>query len=67
LTAAAVAAGGDLLDVPSAAAYIGVSVGTLRNWLSMRKLAYVKVGRLTKLSRRELDRFIAANTVDAVE
>jgi excisionase family DNA binding protein len=59
--------GGDLLCVPDAAAYIGISVGTLRNWLSMSRLPYVKIGRLTKLSKRALDAFIAANTVDAVE
>jgi excisionase family DNA binding protein len=51
--------------VPSAAAYLGIQTGTLRNWLSMRRLPYVKIGRLTRVSKRALDDFIAAHTIDA--
>ena len=57
---------GPLLSVADAADYLGISAGTLRNWLSMRRIDYVKVGRLTKLSRDTLDRYIAENTVEAV-
>ena len=57
---------GPLLSVSDAAAYLGISQGTLRNWLSMRRIDYVKVGSLTKLSRDTLDRYIAENTVEAV-
>jgi excisionase family DNA binding protein len=55
----------DLLAVPDAAAYLGIQTGTLRNWLSVRRLPYVKIGRLTRVSRRALDHFIAAHTVTA--
>ena len=55
-----------LLSVPEAADYLGISPGTLRNWLSLRRLEYVKVGRLTKLSKAVLDRYIAERTVPAV-
>ena len=55
-----------LLSVGEAADYLGISQGTLRNWLSMRRLAYVKIGRLTKLSQDTLDRHIAEHTVEAV-
>jgi excisionase family DNA binding protein len=54
-----------LLSVEEAAQYLHVSPGTLRNWLSMRRLEYVKVGRLTRVSRATLDRYIAAHTVRA--
>ena len=57
---------GRLLSVDEAADYLGISSGTLRNWLSMRRLAYVKIGRLTKLSLDTLDRHIAEHTVEAV-
>ena len=57
---------GPLLSVSDAAAYLGISQGTLRNWLSMRRIDYVKVGSLTKLSRDTLDRYIQENTVEAV-
>ena len=56
-----------LLSVPDAAAYLGVSAGTLRNWLSCRKLAYVKVGRLTRIAQKTLDAYIAAHTIQAVD
>ena len=55
-----------LLTVGEAADYLGISPGTLRNWLSMRRISYVKVGRLTKLSQETLDRYIAERTVEAV-
>ncbi len=56
---------GQLMTVEDAAAYLGIAPGTLRNWLSARRIAYVKVGRLTRLSKRDLDAFISAHTVDA--
>ena len=48
-----------LLTVEDAAAYIGISDGTLRNWLSAKRLTYVKIGRLTKIRRSVLDQYIA--------
>ena len=58
---------GPLLSVEQAAAYLGVRPGTLRNWLSARRIAYVKVGRLTRLSADTLNRFIAEHTVGSIE
>jgi excisionase family DNA binding protein len=55
-----------LLPIPDAAAYLGISEGTLRNWLSCCKLTYVKVGRLTRVSQRVLDDFIRVHTIPAV-
>jgi len=55
-----------LLSVDQAADYLGISPGTLRNWLSLKRLEYVKVGRLTKLTKAALDRYIASRTVPAV-
>jgi excisionase family DNA binding protein len=58
---------GPLLSVEEAAEYIGVRPGTLRNWLSARRIAYVKVGRLTRVSFETLNRFIAEHTVMSAE
>ena len=55
-----------LLSVPDAAAYLGVAEGTLRNWLSCRKLSYVKIGRLTRVPQKVLDAYVAAHTIRAV-
>jgi len=54
-----------LLTVEAAAEQLGMSVGTLRNWLSMRRIEYVKVGRLTRIRQSALDRFIAEHTISA--
>jgi excisionase family DNA binding protein len=58
---------GPLMSVEQAAEYLGVRPGTLRNWLSARRIAYVKVGRLTRISSETLNRFIAEHTVTSVE
>jgi excisionase family DNA binding protein len=54
-----------LLSVHEAADYLGLSTGTMRNWVSMRRIEHVKVGRLTKIPRTALDRYIAEHTVRA--
>ena len=56
-----------LLGVREAAAYLGLQPGTLRNWLSAKRLPYVKIGRLTKISMEDLDHFIEQNTVKGYE
>ena len=58
---------GPLLSVDEAAEYLGVRPGTLRNWLSTRRLTYVKVGRLTRLSSDTLNRYITEHTVTSVQ
>jgi len=55
-----------LLSVDEAAQYLAVSPGTLRNWVSTRRVEFVKVGRLTRFSIAALDRYIAAHTIDAI-
>jgi excisionase family DNA binding protein len=54
-----------LLSVEEAADYLGISKGTMRNWISMRRIEHVKVGRLTRVAQDALDRYIAANTIRA--
>ena len=60
---------GRLYDERAAAAYLGVSPGTLSVWRCVRRypLAYVKVGRSVKYRLVDLDRFIAERTVGAAE
>ncbi len=52
-----------LLNVQEAAEYTGLSVHTLYTWVSQRRIAFVKLGRLTKFDTRLLDDWIAKNTV----
>jgi excisionase family DNA binding protein len=55
----------NLLSVQDAAKILGVSPWTVRSWLSQRKLSFIKVGRLTRLSPAVLQQFINRNTVQA--
>jgi excisionase family DNA binding protein len=57
----------ELLSVADAANYLGLKAGTLRNWLSAKRLPFVKVGRLTRLRRAALDDYIEQHTIRAAE
>lgn len=54
---------GGLLSIIAAARILDVHPGTLRNWLSQGRLPFVKVGRLTKLRRRDIGAFVERQTV----
>jgi excisionase family DNA binding protein len=56
-----------LLSVMEAAARLGLAPQTIRNWLSLRKLPCVKIGRLTRIPQSAVDQYIAANTIPAVD
>ena len=48
-----------LLNTKQAAAYLGLSVPTLREWASMRiHLPIVRLGRAVRYDRRDLDAYI---------
>ena len=52
-----------LLTVDETAAYLGISKLTVYDWISQRKIEYVKIGRLVKFDQRILDRWIDQHTV----
>ena len=52
-----------LLDIQDVAAYTGLSVHTLYTMVSQRRIPDVKMGRLTKVDRVELDKWIAGHSV----
>lgn len=56
-----------LLSVHETADYLGISPGTVRNWLTMRRLEHVKVGRLTRIPLAALDRYVEAHTIAVAE
>ena len=53
----------------TAAAYIGVTPGTLEVWRCTKRhqILYIKVGRLVKYRQSDLDAWLAAQTVGAAE
>lgn len=56
-----------LLTNDQAAAYLGVTPGTLEVWRSTKRyeISYIKVGRLVKYRKEALDDFLATQTVGA--
>lgn len=52
-----------LLDIRQVAIYTGLSVHTLYTMVSQRRIPFVKLGRLTKFDREELDKWIAGKSV----
>jgi excisionase family DNA binding protein len=48
------------MDAAKAAAYLGVAIGTIRNWTSMKFIPHAKRGRIVRYRRAELDRWMAA-------
>ena len=57
----------ELLTRREAAAYLGVSEQTLAVWKCTKRydLAYVKIGRLVKYRKSDLDAFIEKNLASA--
>jgi len=54
----------NFLSVGEAADYLSISVRTLASWRgdSSESLAYIKIGRLVKYRKSDLDSYIDANT-----
>ena len=57
----------ELLTRKQAADYLNIKVATLHNWASTKRYAlpFVKIGRLARYRKKDLDAFIAQRTVGA--
>lgn len=51
------------MDYKTAACYLGVSPGTLANWVWKKKISYIKVGKLTRFLKEDLDTWLTARRV----
>lgn len=47
-----------LMNISEAAEYLGVKKSTLYDWVCLRKIPFVKCGRLTKFDIRDIDKWI---------
>ncbi len=57
---------GDLLTLDQAADYLNVTGHFIRRLTHERRLPFVKVGRLVRIRRRDLDEFVQGHFVVAV-
>lgn len=56
-----------LLTIAEAGALLRLQPSTIRAWVFRRKIPYVKVGRLVRVRRADIERLIAISTVPARE
>ena len=54
---------GDLLRIEEAGRIATVKPSTIRSWLTQGRLPRVKIGRLTRIMRQDLEQFIRAGRV----
>ena len=47
-----------LFNIDELVTYIAVPKGTIYNWISQRKLPFVKMGRRVKFDKQDIDKFI---------
>lgn len=55
----------DLLTIPEAASLLRLAPATIRDWTLKRKIPYVKVGRLVRLRREDVEEVILRSIVPA--
>lgn len=56
-----------LLSIPEFAAALNVTPACVRRWILLRKISFVKIGRLIRITMSEQERVIAEGTVHARE
>ena len=56
-----------MLSVSQAAQALGLKPGTIRAWISQRKLGHVKLGRAVRVPRTEIERLLREGAVPARE
>ena len=59
--------GNALLDVPGAAAYLGVTEAFVRRLVLERRVCYFKVGKFVRFRPVDLDAFVESGRQDPVE
>jgi excisionase family DNA binding protein len=55
-----------LLDCQQVAHLLGCSLRTVRRMCELRRVPFVKVGRLVRFRPADIERYIASNMVEAV-
>lgn len=56
-----------LLNVEEFAAALGVAPATIRQWVWRRRIGFIRVGRLIRFRREQVDEMLAAGEVPALE
>lgn len=65
-SATPVTSSGDLLTVEQAADYLNITDHFVRRLIRERRIPFLKVGRLVRLRRTDIDEYLASRLVPAV-
>ncbi len=65
-SATPVSSTGDLLTVEQAADYLNITEHFVRRLIRERRIPFLKVGRLVRLRRTDIDEYLASRLVPAV-
>jgi excisionase family DNA binding protein len=57
----------ELLSIPEAAQLLRLQPSTIRSWVLKRKLPYLKLGRLVRLRRADIEALINRSVVPAAD
>jgi len=55
-----------LMNVKEASEFLNINPYTLYNWVSQKRIPYVKLGRRTLFDLNDLEEFISSNKVSIV-
>lgn len=56
-----------LIGIKELSEKIDISPNTVYNWVSQRRIPYVKIGRLTKFDSQKIDDWIEERSIDKEE
>ena len=53
-----------LIDIETVALQLGVCIKTVYGWVNMRRIPFIKVGRLVRFDPSDIEAWISARKVD---
>jgi len=56
-----------LLTIQQVAEVTGVSVHTLYQWVNMRRIPFVRLGRALRFKEKDIEKWVGKNTYEAKE
>lgn len=56
-----------LININEVSQFLGISINTVYSWVNQRRIPYVKIGRLLKFDRRDIEAWIIERKVPTKE
>jgi excisionase family DNA binding protein len=56
----------EILTIGKLSKYLSVSPNTIYSWISRKKIPYIKLGRLVRFNRQDIDKWVQEKKVEEV-